>query len=188
MVKMVVLWKSRQSVDSPTFPKICLGGGSHLAVLWEVTYLPHSIMESITLPATRRTNVSMDLTSVEAALRQIVPSDIEERLLAQIPQWFLVTKMFKELEIAYTLLEDRSEIEQKYRAVLTGILALGENIVAGLKDRPGIDLHAINYCPEVVGSTLQYLRLKHQQWFSPRDSVMVRELLEAIHRETQPSI
>jgi len=145
-------------------------------------------MEPVTLPSARRTDVLVDLASVEAALRQIIPADIEERLLAQIPQWFLVIKMFKELEVAYTLLEDRSKIEQKYRAVLTGMLALGENISAGLKDRPGLDLKTIGYCPKVVDANLRYLRGKYRQWFFPRDTAAVEESLAVIHGEGNSGI
>ena len=144
--------------------------------------------DTITPPTHRRTDVSLDLASVEAALRQIVPADIEERLLAQIPQWFLVTKMLKDLELAYTRLENRSKIEPKYRAVLTAILSLGENISAALMDRPGLDLKAIGYCPTVVDANLRYLRGKYRQWFFPRDAGAMEKLLKVINSEGEPGI
>src|SRR3954467_5393335 len=90
-------------------------------------------------------HVVEDLAAVEAALRKIIPADLEQRLLAQIPQWFLVSRMFKDLELAYTSLEDRSKVESKYRAALTAILSLGENIYSGLVDRPELDLAPIGY-------------------------------------------
>jgi hypothetical protein len=137
----------------------------------------------ITLPNGRRADVSSDLASVEAALRKILPMDVEERLLAQIPQWFLVTSMFKDLEVAYTALEDRSQIEPKYRAVLTAVLSLGENISAALIERPNLDLKTIGYCPTVVEANLRYLRGKYRQWFFPRDQAAMGDLLAMIHSE-----
>lgn len=147
-------------------------------------------MNTDTLPASlaRKSHVFEDLASVEAALRKIMPANIEEQLLAQIPQWFLVTGLFKDLEVAYTLLENRATIEPKYRAVLTAILSLGENISAGLKDRPELDIKTIGYCPKVVDSNLRYLRGKYRQWFFPRSGAMMEEIVADSPRETASSI
>lgn len=140
------------------------------------------------LSPVRKTHVFEDLASVEAALRKILPADIEARLLAQIPQWFLVIGMFKDLELAYNGLEDRAKVEPKYRAVLTSIMALGENISAALIERPDLNLKAIGYCPKVVESNVRYLRGKYRQWFFPRDTAAVNQVLSGIQGEGASSI
>lgn len=151
---------------------------------------PHSVNPSsaISVASSRKGHVVDDIASVEAALRKILPTGVEERLLAQIPQWFLVTGMFKDLEIAYTALEDRSSVEDKYRAVLTAVMSLGENIHAGLKDRPELDIKAIGYCPKVVESNLRYLRAIYRQWFVPRNAEKVAKVIRSMEGEGAASI
>ena len=136
----------------------------------------------------RTTQVVEDLARVEAALRKIVPADIEERLLAQIPQWFLVTRMFKDMELTYTALEDRSKLEPKYRGVLTAILSLGENIHAGLNERPHLNLDALGYSPRAVESNLRYLRGKYRLWFFPRDSAAMSKVFSTLQSEGAPTL
>ena len=139
-------------------------------------------MPDVTLPPLRRTDVAEDLAGVEAALRKIIPADIEQRLLAQIPQWFLVTSMFKDLELAYARLDNRSPVEPKYRAVLTAILSLGENIHSGLKNRPDLDLRSIGYTPGIVEANLRYLREKYRQRFLPGNSASVDQVMAILER------
>lgn len=145
-------------------------------------------MPDVTLPPIRRTGVAEDLAGVEAALRKIIPADIEQRLLAQIPQWFLVTSMFKDLELAYARLDDRTTVEPKYRAVLTAILSLGENIHSGLKDRPDLDLKSIGYSDGIVEANLRYLRGKYRQWFLPRNAASVAQVMAMLRNESAPGI
>ena len=139
-------------------------------------------------PPVRKTHVFEDLASVEAALRKILPAELEERLLAQIPQWFLVIGLFKDLELAYAALEERGKIEPKYRAVLTTILSLGENISAGLIERPELDSKTIGYCPRVVDANLRYLRAKYQHRFGPMDNAAVADFEAMLESEGAPSI
>ena len=138
---------------------------------------------ALSLASQRKGHVVDDLAYVEAALRKILPTGVEERLLAQIPQWFLVIGMFKDLELAYTELEEREPVEAKYRAVLTAVLSLGENISAGLKDRPELDIKAIGYCPRAVQSNLRWLRAKYRQWFFARDTEKVSRVLRSLQGE-----
>lgn len=144
--------------------------------------------ETEAIARTRCSHVVDDLAAVEAALRKIIPADLEQRLLAQIPQWFLVSGMFKDLDLAYSCLEDRSPVEAKYRAALTAILSLGENIFSGLLERAELDLGAIGYSKESVRANLEYLRIKYRRWYHPRDPAAVAATLAAIHGERLPSL
>lgn len=136
----------------------------------------------------RRSHVVGELAAVEATLRKIIPADLEERLLAQIPQWFLVLKLFKDLEVAFTCLEDRGKLETKFRAVLTSILSLGETIFSGLEDRPELDLSPLNYSRELVNANLRYLREKYRRWYFQRNVEAVRATLVAIEGEAETSL
>jgi hypothetical protein len=131
--------------------------------------------------SSRFEHIAGELLAVEAALRKIIPADLEQRLLAQIPQWFLVIRLFKDIEISYTCLADRSALEPKYRAALTSIMALGDNIVAALADRPELDLSPIDTSREIVAANLRYLRDKYEQWFVAHDEAW----LEAVSAEIE---
>lgn len=136
----------------------------------------------------RRSHVVGELAAVEATLRKIIPADLEERLLAQIPQWFLVLKLFKDLDVAFTRLDDRGKLEAKFRAVLTSILSLGENIFSGLEDRPDFDLSPLNYSRDVVNANLRYLREKYRRWYFPRNQEAAKATLAVIEGEAETSL
>ena len=121
-----------------------------------------------------------ELAIVEAALRQIVPADLEEKILAAIPKWFLLMDMFKKLEMPYARLTSRKMVEPRYRAVLTSLMAFGENIVAGLEARSTIDLSPIKISREIVDFNVNYLRDKYEQWFVPGESESIAEDLKVI--------
>lgn len=128
----------------------------------------------------RLEHIAGELLAVEAALRKIIPADLEQRLLAQIPQWFLVIKLFKDIEISYTCLPDRSKLAPKYRAALTAIMSLGDNICAALEDRPDLDLSHIDTSREIVNANIRYLREKYEQWFVCPDEAWLEQAEAAI--------
>jgi hypothetical protein len=109
-----------------------------------------------------------ELALVEKALREIVPADLEERIMAEIPKWFLLMNIFKKFEIPYSRLTsaNRKIVEPRYRAVLTTLMAYGENIVAGLVSSSTIDLTPIKSSRELVDFNVRYLRDKYEQWFA----------------------
>lgn len=130
--------------------------------------------------SSRFEHIAGELLAVEAALRKIIPADLEQRLLAQIPQWFLVIKLFKDIEISYTCLTNRSQLEPKYRAALTAIMSLGDNICAALADRPELDLTPIDTSREIVDANIRYLRDKYEQWFVCPDEAWLEQAEAAV--------
>ena len=121
-----------------------------------------------------------ELALVEAALRQIVPADLEERILAEIPKWFLLMDMFKKLEIPYSRLTNRKLVEPRYRAVLTTLMAYGENIVAGLDSSSTVDLTPIKSSRELVDFNVRYLRDKYEQWFALGETTSIEDDIKFI--------
>jgi hypothetical protein len=121
-----------------------------------------------------------ELALVEAALRQIVPADLEERILAEIPKWFLLMDMFKKLEIPYSRLANRKLVEPRYRAVLTTLMAYGENIVAGLESSSTVDLTPIKSSRELVDFNVRYLRDKYEQWFALGETTSIEDDIKFI--------
>jgi hypothetical protein len=128
----------------------------------------------------KSTQLGEELALVETALRQIVPADIEEKVLAAIPKWFLLMDMFKKLEIPYARLSDRKQVEPRYRAVLTTLMAYGENIAVGLHSRANIDLSPIGSSKESIHFNVRYLRDKYEQWFTLHNETGIEDDLEVI--------
>jgi len=138
-------------------------------------------MPDIQIPKSSREQLFSDeLTAVEIALRKIIPSEMEDKFLAQIPQWFLLLKLFKDMEIAYTCLPNRVRIEHRYRAALTSMMAWSENIWSGLCNHPEIDLSPIKCDKRVVECNVRYLREKYEQWFFNVDPTEAAETLGLI--------
>jgi hypothetical protein len=124
-----------------------------------------------------------DIEAVEAALRKIdTTSSVEKTLLARVPQWFLVLALFKDLEISYTCLHDRSLVEPKYRAVLATLMGMGEAITAfcALNDA---DLSKLGYSAKMIECNVRYLRDKYEQWFVAFPEEGVQEVLTLLRDE-----
>jgi len=122
-----------------------------------------------------------DLTAIEALLRKIVPQDLEDRFVARITEWFMILKVFSELDVAYSCLpEPPPLLEDRYRAALVSIMAYGENIWSGLQQRPEIDLSPIQSSRGQIFANLRYLREKYELRFSASDFSDVASTLEII--------
>lgn len=134
-------------------------------------------------PAVQSANHVTDdeITAVEAALRKIDYANLQKHVFSSIPKWFLVLELFKDLELGYTCLADKTGLAAKYRAVLTSVLGMGEMIVAVTEDTDESSLAVINYSRENILCNVSYLRDKYEQWFVERDPQVIADALEAIN-------
>jgi hypothetical protein len=145
-------------------------------------------MPTQTLPHSTRApsgNVCVDAAAVEAALRKIIPADLEERLLAHTANWLLIVSLFKDLEIAYTRSPDdvRQSFKLKYRAALSAVMALGDSIRAAVEAKPELDYTGFGFSRQAIDCNAAYLHDKYAQWFFPRDEREVNDDFALITNE-----
>ena len=108
---------------------------------------------------------SAEIAAVEAALRHLDAQRKNRQLLGHIAQWFLVLKMFKELELHFLKSKERKQNEPRHRALLTGIMGFGEILLAESTDILDKDFALISSSRESLAANVRYLRDKYEQWF-----------------------
>lgn len=123
-----------------------------------------------------------DIKAVEAALRKIDAANLERNILARIPQWFLILAWFKDVEVSYACLDDRSSIESKYRAVLTTLMSMGETIIGFCRPNHE-DILKLGYTDSMIECNVRYLRDKYEQWFVQYPEEGVQEVLTLLQDE-----
>ena len=106
-----------------------------------------------------------EIAAVEAALRHLDAERKNRQVLGHIAQWFLVLKMYKELEVHFTTAKDRARNESKHRALLTGLMGFGEILLSESKEIPPKDFGLICSSHESLAANVRYLREKYEQWF-----------------------
>ena len=119
-----------------------------------------------------------DIAAIEKVLQHIDHQNLKKAVLGPLANWFLALKIFKEIEIRYALMSDRTTIEQPHRAVLAGLMGIGEGFLAALDGLKDQDLKSIGVSKQAVAASLRYLRMKYEQWYGVRDSRQVAETLK----------
>ena len=106
-----------------------------------------------------------EIAAVEAALRHLETQRKSRQVLGHIAQWFLVLKMYKDLELHFVKSKDRKQSEDKHRALLTGVMGIGEILVNESKEISEQEFGLINSSRTSLISNVRYLRDKYEQWF-----------------------
>jgi len=106
-----------------------------------------------------------DIAAVESALRHLDAQRKNRQVLGHIAQWFLVLKMYKEVERNFTRLKDRKQNEAKHRAMLTTLMGFGEILLTESEEIPSKDFDLICSSRESLVANVRYLRDKYEQWF-----------------------
>ncbi len=109
-----------------------------------------------------------EIAAVEAALRHLDTQQQHRNrrlILSQIAQWFLVLKMYKELEVNYAKAKDRKRVEDKHRALLSTLMGFGSFLVIESESIPDNELDLISTSKDSLKANVRYLREKYEQWF-----------------------
>jgi hypothetical protein len=121
-----------------------------------------------------------DIAAVEKVLQHIDYQNAKKALLAKLANWLLALRIYKEIEIRFTCMKDRSRIADAHRALLTGIMAVGEAIFAASNALSDHDFKSIQISKQALEVNLKYLRRKYSQWYQPRDPKLMSEVAQAI--------
>ncbi len=106
-----------------------------------------------------------EIAAVEAALRHLDAERKNRQVLGHIAQWFLVLKMYKELEVHFLKSRTSKSNETKHRALLTGMMGFGEILLGESEEIPQKDFALICSSRESLAANVRYLREKYEQWF-----------------------
>ena len=98
-----------------------------------------------------------DIAAIEKVLQHIDHQNLKKAVLGPLANWFLALKIFKEIEIRYALMSDRTTIEQPHRAVLAGLLGNSSQIY----QRPVSILHR-ELNPDHLVRIFSQIHLQHQ--------------------------
>jgi hypothetical protein len=121
-----------------------------------------------------------EIAAVEKVLQHIDRSNAQRATLAPVANWILALRIYKEIELRFTRMKDRSKIAQSHRAILSTIMATGEWMLAASESFNADDLKSIHTSREALAANVKYLRTKYSQWYGRRDPQHVREVNAAI--------
>jgi hypothetical protein len=115
-----------------------------------------------------------DYAAVEKVLRQIDTDNPRRASLETLANWKLGFKLFRDLELSFERLVDRSEYQHAHRALLTSLLAMTEALQLKVTSLDEADLRRISLSKETFAGCLKYIRQKYNQWFAPVDPTIAR--------------
>jgi hypothetical protein len=121
-----------------------------------------------------------DLAAIEKVLQHIDRQNAAKATLAPIANWLLALRIFKETELRFTCMKDRSKIEQSHRALLSTIMAFGEWSIVAAESLSESDLKSIHTSREALLANVKYLRMKYTQWYGLRDEQQIAAVNRAI--------
>jgi hypothetical protein len=121
-----------------------------------------------------------DIAAIEQVLRHIDRSNAQRATLAPLANWILALRIYKDVELRFTCMKDRSNIAQAHRALLSTIMATGEWMLAASESFDESDLKSIQTSREALLANVKYLRMKYAQWYGARDPRRIQEINAAI--------
>lgn len=121
-----------------------------------------------------------DIAAVEKILKHIDHQNTKRTLLEPLANWKLGLKIFKDFELRYTCMADRSQLEKGHRAILTALMAVTECLNTASEDLTDEDLKGIRLTKKAIDSNARYLRTKFQQWYGLRDQALLDTTSKAI--------
>lgn len=121
-----------------------------------------------------------DIAAIEKVLQHIDHQNAKKAVLAPLANWILALKIYKDVEVRYTCMKDRTKLTQPHRAMLSSIMALGECMVVASEALSDSDLKSIHISHAALAANVKYLRMKYSQWYGTRDPNHLAEVNEAV--------
>jgi len=110
-----------------------------------------------------------DIQAVELALRKIDKANMARQIIGSAANWVLVLRMFRDVELGYLSLSDRSPIKDKYRALVSGLMSFGDLLLITVNEHPALDFSGSGLTKNDLLCNVRYLREKYEQWFVETD-------------------
>ena len=132
---------------------------------------------------------SADLTAIEKVIEEIDHANFKRHVLKGITEWFLVLRMYRNLELSFLSqpCEVRGKVQHRHRAILTSIMSFGDVIDAIIQDVKDLELTAWGLSKEAVRANVKYLRDKYQQWYNPLTQQEAQKLFGHLLNECSTS-
>jgi len=126
-----------------------------------------------------------ELAAVESALSHLESQHKNKHVLGQIAQWFLVLKMYKELEIGFLKSKNRKSVASQHKAILTMIMGLGQWLLNESQNISDKDFELISCSRESLAANVRYLNEKFEQWFVEIDPLEIERVWGKITDERE---
>lgn len=121
-----------------------------------------------------------DFLAFEHAFQATARHRSQNRIAPLIGQWEVLITIFKHgCELPFLLGQSDADSSQ-HRTLLTGLLAMGENIWVQIKDAPSEILAQTGYEKSFVESNIEYLRGKYIDWYAPKDNERINQDWETL--------
>jgi hypothetical protein len=125
-----------------------------------------------------------DIAAIDRVLSEI---DRRNAQLDSFAYWKLALRLFKDFDLRFARMQDRSRFEPTHRVLLTSMLAATECLNSFAKTIDDGELERISLTKEALEANLKYLRSKHQQWYALVDPLTIQTVNLAIENGANAS-
>jgi hypothetical protein len=122
-----------------------------------------------------------DIATIDRILNQI---DKRNAQLESFAYWKLALMFFKDFDLRFAVLPERSKVEPTHRMLLTSLLGVTECLHSVVHRLGNGDLERIALSKDAIAGNLRYLRSKYQQWYALVDPQTIESVNRAISNGT----
>jgi hypothetical protein len=129
-----------------------------------------------------------EIGAVEAALRHLESQHKTKHVLGQVAQWFLVQRMYKDLEVSFARSKNRKTVAAQHKALLAMMMGLGQYLLNESQAISESEFALISSSRESLAANVRYLQEKYEQWFVEIDVHEMKRVWGKLSDEREVSI